>query len=146
MDEKAEPFRSALDKAMQVYLKEHYPNGVVTVSVLTCTCTCTNKTPFKYIWLCVWYHIFVLCAFHLYVYRSTCIMGKHSLLGKHPCTKFQGVNVAEACGSNLCKLVSEEVRKSRNSISDYPFIIDKRSKLSSQPYLTYKRLSSVRRI
>ena len=32
MDEKAEPFRSALDKAMQVYLKEHYPNGVVTVS------------------------------------------------------------------------------------------------------------------
>lgn len=31
VDEKAEPFRTALDKAMQVYLKEHYPNGVVTV-------------------------------------------------------------------------------------------------------------------
>ena len=46
VDEKAEPFRFALDKAMQVYLKEHYPNGVVTVSPkLMLTCTCTNKTP-----------------------------------------------------------------------------------------------------
>lgn len=32
MDDKAEPFRSALDKAMQLYLKDHYPSGVVTVS------------------------------------------------------------------------------------------------------------------
>ena len=31
-DSKAEPYRSSLDKALQGYLKEHYPSGVVTVS------------------------------------------------------------------------------------------------------------------
>ena len=32
VDNTAEPFRSALDKAMQSYVKEHYPDGIVTVS------------------------------------------------------------------------------------------------------------------
>ena len=32
-DDHAEPWRAALDKALQGYLKDHYPNGVVTVSV-----------------------------------------------------------------------------------------------------------------
>lgn len=30
-DETAEPWRSALDKAVQAYIKDHYPNGVTTV-------------------------------------------------------------------------------------------------------------------
>ena len=32
VDEKAEPWRAAVERAMQGYLKEHYPNGTVTVS------------------------------------------------------------------------------------------------------------------
>lgn len=32
VDNQAEPFRAALDKRVQAYLKDHYPNGVVTVS------------------------------------------------------------------------------------------------------------------
>lgn len=31
VDEKAEPWRAAVERAMQGYLKEHYPNGTVTV-------------------------------------------------------------------------------------------------------------------
>lgn len=31
VDNQAEPFRAALDKRVQAYLKDHYPNGVVTV-------------------------------------------------------------------------------------------------------------------
>nr|WAW84884.1 CAPZA [Halisarca dujardinii] len=31
IDNRAEPYRAALEKAMQVYIKEHYPNGVLTV-------------------------------------------------------------------------------------------------------------------
>ena len=34
IDEGAESWRAALDRAVQSYAKEHYPNGVVTVSVL----------------------------------------------------------------------------------------------------------------
>ena len=32
VDERAEPWRAAVDKAMQGYVKEHYPNGILTVS------------------------------------------------------------------------------------------------------------------
>ena len=32
VDSQSEPFRAALDKSVQAYLKDHYPNGVVTVS------------------------------------------------------------------------------------------------------------------
>ena len=35
VDERAEPFRAALDKAMQSYVKDHYPNGVVIVSFIS---------------------------------------------------------------------------------------------------------------
>jgi len=31
VDERAEPWRAAVDKAMQGYVKEHYPNGILTV-------------------------------------------------------------------------------------------------------------------
>lgn len=31
VDSKAEPYRASLDKAMQAYVKQHYPEGVVTV-------------------------------------------------------------------------------------------------------------------
>ena len=31
IDNKAEPYRAALEKAMTAYVKDHYPNGVVTV-------------------------------------------------------------------------------------------------------------------
>ena len=34
IDERAEPWRAAVEKAMQAYVKEHYPNGVLTVSGL----------------------------------------------------------------------------------------------------------------
>lgn len=33
VDNHAEPFRAALDRSVQAYTKDHYPNGVVTVSV-----------------------------------------------------------------------------------------------------------------
>ena len=32
VDNQAEPFRAALDRSVQAYAKDHYPNGVVTVS------------------------------------------------------------------------------------------------------------------
>ena len=32
VDDHAEPFRAALDKYVQGYVKDHYPNGIVTVS------------------------------------------------------------------------------------------------------------------
>lgn len=32
VDEKAERYRGALDKAIQSYVKDHYPSGVVVVS------------------------------------------------------------------------------------------------------------------
>lgn len=35
VDNHAEPFRAALDRNVQAYIKDHYPNGVVTVSVIT---------------------------------------------------------------------------------------------------------------
>ena len=34
IDERAEPWRAAVEKAMQAYVKEHYSNGVLTVSGL----------------------------------------------------------------------------------------------------------------
>lgn len=34
VDNHAEPFRAALDRSVQAYIKDHYPNGVVTVSVM----------------------------------------------------------------------------------------------------------------
>ncbi len=36
VDEKAEPFRAALDKSVSSYAKDHYPSGVVTVSSALC--------------------------------------------------------------------------------------------------------------
>lgn len=35
VDNHAEPFRAALDRSVQAYIKDHYPNGFVTVSVMT---------------------------------------------------------------------------------------------------------------
>lgn len=48
VDEKAEPFRAALDKSMQAYIKEHYPNGVVTVSTNLSICTSSWCVVFMY--------------------------------------------------------------------------------------------------
>ena len=41
VDNQAEPFRAALDRSVQAYAKDHYPNGVVTVSNWMSTPTCT---------------------------------------------------------------------------------------------------------
>ena len=32
VDDQAEPFRAAVDRSVQGYVKDHYPNGIVTVS------------------------------------------------------------------------------------------------------------------
>ena len=37
VDDQAEPFRAALDKSVQGYLKDHYPNGIVTVNKVCLT-------------------------------------------------------------------------------------------------------------
>lgn len=58
IDDRAEPFRSSLDKAIQSYVKEHYPSGVVVVSLIF----------WKYI------HILQECYFCGYNNRN-CIIG-----------------------------------------------------------------------
>ena len=56
VDEKAEQYRAALDKAMVAYTKEHYPSGVVTVSppAVHIYTLAHSLTPVQSGWLLMW--------------------------------------------------------------------------------------------